>query len=136
MACSKLIFCFLKNLSCFFFFFKLTTRKIFDYKEIFFLFYVAKLMISFEVIQSAKILLLQPKYEIIMLPSNHSLFQYCDSNIWLFSIAPPLVIALPTLERESHQKRSNELIPKRIKSDNSTRSNREKSNIAVAILEK
>ena len=24
-------------------------------------------------------------------------FQYCDSNIELFSIAPPLVIALPTL---------------------------------------
>ena len=39
-------------------------------------------------IQSAKILLLPPKYEIIMVPSNHSFFQYCDSNIGLFSIAP------------------------------------------------
>ena len=30
--------------------------------------------------------------------SSNSLFiQYCDSNIGLFSIAPPLVIALPTL---------------------------------------
>ena len=29
--------------------------------------------------------------------SNSSFIQYCDSNIRLFSIAPPLVIALPTL---------------------------------------
>ena len=29
--------------------------------------------------------------------SNSSIIQYCDSNIGLFSIAPPLVIALPTL---------------------------------------
>jgi hypothetical protein len=29
--------------------------------------------------------------------SNFSFIQYCDSNIGLFSIAPPLVIALPTL---------------------------------------
>ena len=29
--------------------------------------------------------------------SNSSFIQYCDSNIGLFSIAPPLVIALPTL---------------------------------------
>jgi hypothetical protein len=28
--------------------------------------------------------------------SNSSFIQYCDSNIGLFSIAPPLVIALPT----------------------------------------
>ena len=28
---------------------------------------------------------------------NSSFIQYCDSNIGLFSIAPPLVIALPTL---------------------------------------
>ena len=39
-------------------------------------------------VQSAKILLLPPKYEIIMVPSNYSNFQYCDSNIGLFSIAP------------------------------------------------
>ena len=38
-------------------------------------------------VQSTKILLLPPKYEIIMLPSNHSVFQYCDSNFGLFSIA-------------------------------------------------
>jgi hypothetical protein len=35
------------------------------------------------------------------------------------------------LERESDQKRSKELIPKRIQSDNFTRSNREKANIAM-----
>ena len=29
--------------------------------------------------------------------SNSSFIQYCDSNIGFFSIAPPLVIALPTL---------------------------------------
>ena len=29
--------------------------------------------------------------------SNSSVIQYRDSNIGLFSIAPPLVIALPTL---------------------------------------
>ena len=29
--------------------------------------------------------------------SNSSFIQYCDSNIGLFSTAPPLVIALPTL---------------------------------------
>ena len=45
-------------------------------------------------IQSAKIVLLPPKYEIIMVPSNHSFFQYCDSNIGLFSIAPCNVITL------------------------------------------
>ena len=48
-------------------------------------------------IQSAKILLLPPKYEIIMVPSNHSNFQYCDSNIGLFSIAPCKVIILNPL---------------------------------------
>ena len=48
-------------------------------------------------IQSAKILLLPSKYEIIMLPSNHSFFQYCDSNIELFSIAPCKVITLDPL---------------------------------------
>ena len=36
------------------------------------------------------------------------------------------------LQKESHQKRSKELIPKSIKSDNFTRSNREESNIAFA----
>ena len=48
-------------------------------------------------IQSAKILMLPPKYKIIMLPSNHSFFQYCDSNIELFSIAPCKVITLNPL---------------------------------------
>ena len=48
-------------------------------------------------LQSAKILLLPPKYEINMLPSNHSCFQYCDSNIGLFSIVPSKVITLNPL---------------------------------------
>ena len=30
--------------------------------------------------------------------SNSSFIQYCDSNIGLFSIASPLVIALPTFD--------------------------------------
>ena len=33
--------------------------------------------------------------------SNSSFIQYCDSNIRLFFIAPPLVIALPTLQKQS-----------------------------------
>ena len=44
-------------------------------------------------LQSAKILLV-PKCEIIMGPSNYSFFQYCDRNIELFSIAPCKVITL------------------------------------------
>ena len=48
-------------------------------------------------VQSAKILLLPPKYEIIMVPSNHSFFQYCYRNIRLFSIAPCKVITLNPL---------------------------------------
>ena len=48
-------------------------------------------------VQSAKILLLPPKYEIIMVPSNHSFFQYCDSNIGLFSITHCKVITLNPL---------------------------------------
>ena len=48
-------------------------------------------------IQSAKILLLSPKYEIIMVPSNHSNFQYCDSNNGLFSISPCKVVTLDPL---------------------------------------
>ena len=48
-------------------------------------------------IQPAKLLLLPPKCEIIMVPSNHSFFQYCDSNIGLFSIAPCKVITLNPL---------------------------------------
>ena len=47
--------------------------------------------------QSAKILLLPSKYKIIMVLSNHSNFQYCDSNIGLFSIAPCKVITLNPL---------------------------------------
>ena len=38
--------------------------------------------------------MLPSKYEIIMLPSNHLFFQYCDSNIGLFSIAACKVITL------------------------------------------
>ena len=48
-------------------------------------------------LKSAKILLLPPKYEIIMVPSNQSFFQYCDSNIELFFIAPCKVITLNPL---------------------------------------
>ena len=48
-------------------------------------------------VQLVKILLLPSKYEIIMVPSNHSNFQYCDSNIGLFSIAPCRVITLNPL---------------------------------------
>ena len=47
--------------------------------------------------QSLKILLLPAKYEIIMVPSNHSFFKYCDSYIGLFSIAPCKVIILNPL---------------------------------------
>ena len=38
---------------------------------------------TIECIQLTKILLLPPKYKIIILPSNHSNFQYSDSNIGL-----------------------------------------------------
>ena len=48
-------------------------------------------------LQSAKILLLLPKYEIIMVISNLSNFQYCVSNIGLLSIAPCKVITLDPL---------------------------------------
>ena len=41
--------------------------------------------------------MLPPDYEIIMLPSNHLFFQYCDSNIGLFSNAPCKVITLNIL---------------------------------------
>ena len=54
MACSKLDKKFEINLSELFSFFKLIARKIFDYKEMFFLFYGAK-SISFEVISVLKI---------------------------------------------------------------------------------
>ena len=54
MACSKLVKNSKKKLSKFFFFFNLTTRKIFDYKDFFFLFNVAK-STSFEVIGVLKI---------------------------------------------------------------------------------
>ena len=53
MTCSKLVKKF-KHLGEFFFFFKLSKKKIFDYKAIFFLFYVSK-SISFEVIRALKI---------------------------------------------------------------------------------
>ena len=45
---------------------------------------------SEEYLQSAKILLLPSKYEIIKVPSNHSFFQYCN-------IAPYKVITLNPL---------------------------------------
>ena len=46
-----------------------------------------------DILQSTKILLPLPKYEIIMVPSNHSNFQYFG----LFSIAPCKVITLNPL---------------------------------------
>ena len=74
-------------------------------------------------------IILPPKYEIIMVPSNHSNFQYCDSNIGLFSIAPlklslfilfvsflvtiAIVGRAITLERKP-SKISKEMLPKRI----------------------
>ena len=49
-------------------------------------------------VQSAKILLLPSKREIIFVTLwRFEFFQYCDRNIGLFSIAPHLVIALPTM---------------------------------------
>ena len=44
--------------------------------------------------------MLPAKYEIIMVPSNHSNFQYCDTNIGLFSIDPCKVITLNPLHRK------------------------------------
>ena len=41
-----------------------------------------------------KKILVPKKYEIIMVPSNYSFFQYCDGNIRLFSIATCKVIDL------------------------------------------
>ena len=43
---------------------------------------------------SAKIFLVPPKCEIIMMLTNHAFLQYCDSNIGFFSVAPCKVIAL------------------------------------------
>ena len=54
-------------------------------------------LFDFYDLQSTKILLLPSKYQMIMVPSNHSFFQYCDSNIRLFSIAPCNVITLNPL---------------------------------------
>ena len=54
------------------------------------IFVIAKLIViwALSFLQSAKILLLPLKYEIIMVPSNHSNFLYCDSIIGLFSSSP------------------------------------------------
>ena len=49
------------------------------------------------IVHSAKILLLPTKYEIIMVPSYHSFFQYCEGNIGLFFIASSKVIILNPL---------------------------------------
>ena len=48
-------------------------------------------------IQFLKILLLPPKYKIITVPSNYLFFQYSNSTIGLFSIAPCKVITLDPL---------------------------------------
>ena len=66
MACSK----FFKNLKLsFLFFFKLTTGKTFHYKEIFFLFHIAK-SISFEVISVLEISTFAAKLIILLPPSQ------------------------------------------------------------------
>ena len=67
MACSY----FFKNLKWFYLLFKIATGKTFHYKEIFFLFYVAKL-ISFEVISVLKISTFAAKL-IILLPLSQFL---------------------------------------------------------------
>ena len=54
---------------------------------------LGKSLFSLHSIDAKEYILLPPKYEIIMLPSNHSFFQYCNSNIGLFSIAPCKVLA-------------------------------------------
>jgi hypothetical protein len=74
--------------------------KLYDIISIVQLFILLKILLkdlNLSSLQSAKILLLPTKYEIIMVPSNHSFFQYCDSNIGLFSITPCKVIALNIL---------------------------------------
>ena len=63
MFCSKIVTLFLKNLSKFLSFFILT-RKIFDYNEISFLFYVA-MSIGFEVKSALKISTLAAKIIIL-----------------------------------------------------------------------
>ena len=90
-------------------------------------------------------LLVLPKYEIILM-------YYINvhvSNNGYFSIAPNIVIVLPTLwyryaflyfyDRKTTKEKmqiSNEKEAKNIKSNKFTRSNREKFNITTAILEK
>ena len=72
-------------------------RLILDSISFLLLFQLSKQQLIVYKLQSAKILLLPPKYEIIMVPSNHSFFQYCDRNIGHFSIAPCKVITLNPL---------------------------------------
>ena len=74
----------------------------FQYKDIF---------QSIKIIQSAKILLLSPKYEIIIVPSNHSNFAILDFSLlplkvitlnplcFFFDGSLSKVIALPTIAR-------------------------------------
>ena len=69
---------------------------------------------NIEHLQLGKILLLPPKYEMIIVPSNYSSFQYCYRNIGLFSIAQ-------CKYRKEAMKQSTKLIKnlcKEIKSDN------------------
>ena len=49
-------------------------------------------------IQSAKILLVPQNFLIIMVLSNDAFFQYCDSNMGFFSIAP-FCIAFKSLKK-------------------------------------
>ena len=52
-------------------------------------------------LQSTKIILVPRKSDTILVHyQNTNFFQYCNSNIGLFSIAPHKVIALPTLRSQ------------------------------------
>ena len=75
----------------------------------------------------AKIILVPPKYEI-----TFGVLSYCDNNVGPFSIAPNSVIAKGKWSKEIISNISKE----EMKNNNFTRSDREKFNIANAILKK
>ena len=49
------------------------------------------------ILHETNILLVPEKYEITFSTIDLHIFQYCDSNIELFSMVPYLVLVLPTL---------------------------------------
>ena len=113
------------------------------------------------ILKSVKILLLASKYAMIFVTLSQywtflyfSPFSYCSSNYMIAKVVALLrsqrrqqkvtvILSLSplrttTLEKEPSKKKQRtdtKKAAKRIKSDNFTRSNREKSNIAIAILE-